>query len=79
MIGKTLALAATATIGIAAAFSWPDLQRYLKIRQISSRQLHPELVPVEGRINYPQHHAAGAPDGTGDFDSALRGGPAVIV
>ncbi|HUC56499.1 MAG TPA: hypothetical protein VMA95_03800 [Streptosporangiaceae bacterium] len=79
MIRKTLAVAAMAVVGIAVAIGWPDIQRFLKIKQISSGHLHPEMVPAEGRTTYPQRHAAGAPDGTGDFDSAHRGGPAVRI
>jgi hypothetical protein len=77
MIRKTLGLAALAVIGIAVAIGWPDIQRYLKIKQISGRQSHPEMVPAEGRTLYPQRHSAGAADGTGDFDSAHRGGPEI--
>jgi hypothetical protein len=79
MIKKTLVLAALAAVGAAIALGWPDIQRFMKIKQISGHQSHPEMVPAEGRTTYPQHHAAGAPDGTGDFDSASRGGPAVRV
>ena len=77
MIRKTLAVLTMAAAGVAIAIGWPDIQRFLKIRQISSARLHPEMVPAEGRTAYPQRHSAGAPDGTGDFDSAHRGGPAV--
>jgi hypothetical protein len=77
MIRKTLALAGMAAIGIAVAIGWPDIRRYLKIRQISSQEGHPEMVPAEGRSTYPHRHSGGAPDGTGDFDSAHRGGPAL--
>jgi hypothetical protein len=79
MIRKTLALGTMAAIGFAIAFGWPDARRYLKIRQISGWPSHPELVPAEGRTIYPQTHSAGAPDGTGDFESAHRGGPAAKV
>jgi hypothetical protein len=77
MIKKSFGLAATLGLGIAIAGAWPDLKRYLKIRQISASGLHPEMVPVRGRTAYPQRSGAGAPDGTGDFDSARRGGPAL--
>ena len=79
MIRKTLALAVMAAIGIAVTIGWPDIQRFLKIKRISGRQPHPEMVPAEGRTFYPQRPSAGAADGTGDFDSAQRGGPAVKV
>jgi len=66
-------LAATAT-GLFVAVSWQDIRRYLAIRQVSASP-HPEMIPAPGRTRYPQSHAAGAPDGTGDFDAAQRGGP----
>ena len=37
---------------------------------------HPGNVPAEGSTVYPQDAGHGAADGTGDFDSASRGGPA---
>jgi hypothetical protein len=77
MIRKTLGLATIGAIGTVIAFGWSDARRYLKIRQIS--ESHPELVPAEGRTVYPQRHSAGARDGTGDFDSARRGGPVLQV
>jgi hypothetical protein len=55
---------------------WPDIMRYVKIRQMSQGQGHPENVPAEGTISYPQDPADGVPDGTGQFSSARRGGPA---
>jgi hypothetical protein len=47
--------------GLAAliALQWQDINRYIKIKQISSGQGHPENVPVHGRIGYPQHPAPG--------------------
>ena len=76
MIKKAVGLAAMAAIGVAISIGWPDVQRYFKIRHLSAQNSHPEMVPAEGRSAYPQRHADGAPDGTGDFDSAQRGGPA---
>jgi hypothetical protein len=70
---KLLLAAAT---GMLLAVSWPDIKRYVTLKQASG-SLHPEKVPAHGRIGYPQSHAAGALDGTGDFDSAQRGGPAL--
>jgi hypothetical protein len=75
MIRKTMALAMVVAAGIAIATSWPDIKRFIKIKQLSGEQAHPENVPAEGRTSYPNRHEAGAPDGTGDFDSARRGGP----
>jgi hypothetical protein len=78
MIKKSLGLMATLGLGLAVTVAWPDLKRYLKIRQLSSTTPHPEIVPADGRIAYPQTAGAGAPDGTGDFDSAKRGGPRTL-
>ncbi|HEY3906466.1 MAG TPA: hypothetical protein VGM14_21330 [Streptosporangiaceae bacterium] len=77
MIMKSLGLAATLGLGVAVAANWPDLQRYLKIRKMSAAAPHPEVVPAGGRISYPRQSGGGVPDGTGDFDSAKRGGPAL--
>lgn len=46
------------------AGQWQDISRYIKIKQISSGQGHPENVPAHGRISYPQRRAPG-----GDLDS----------
>ena len=72
MIGKLLKFAAPAVIGALAVLSFPDAKRYVAIRRISSG--HPEVVPAEGAKAYSDA-AHAAPDGTGDFDSASRGGP----
>ena len=53
-----------------------DIVRYIKIKRLSRGQGRPELVPVRGSRSYPQRGGQGAADGTGDFDSASRGGPA---
>jgi hypothetical protein len=71
MIGKLLKFGAPAALGVLAALSFPDAKRYLQIRQISSG--HPEAVPAEGAKAYSDL-AHAVPDGTGDFDSAARGG-----
>jgi hypothetical protein len=57
------------------ASQWQDINRYLKIKQMSAGAGHPEFVPAGGSRSYDQPGTA-APDGTGDFDSARRGGPA---
>jgi hypothetical protein len=36
-------------------------------------------VPVEGHHSYPNGPGGGVPDGTGDFNSASRGGGPVSV
>jgi hypothetical protein len=51
-----------------------DIVRYIKIKRLSRGPGHPELVPVTGSKAYPRS-GQGAVDGTGDFDSASRGGP----
>jgi hypothetical protein len=77
MIRKVLVvLVPAAAVGLAAAAGWPDIKRYLKIRQMSQGQGHPENVPATGTSAYPAYPADGVPNGTGDFDSASRGGPA---
>ena len=67
------------TIGLAvaglAASQRQEITRYLKVKQMSSGTGHPENVPVSGSHAYPDA-GGGAADGTGDFDSASRGGPA---
>jgi hypothetical protein len=52
-----------------------EIIRYLKVKQMSAGTGHPENVPVSGSHAYPDP-GHGAADGTGDFDSASRGGPA---
>lgn len=52
-----------------------EITRYLKLKQMSSGTGHPENVPAGGSHAYPDP-GGGAADGTGDFDSASRGGPA---
>jgi Family of unknown function (DUF6893) len=76
MIKRTLQLAVLAAVAAAIAAGWPDIKRFLKIRQVSAGKAHPEKVPAAGRTVYPQRTWDGEPDGTGDFDSAMRGGPA---
>ena len=60
----------------AVALGWRDIARFLKIGQMSLGAGHPEVVPAAGKHTYPKHPGGGAADGTGDFDSASRGGPA---
>lgn len=76
MIKKVAGLAMLLAIGAAIATGWSDIKRFVKIRQVSAEPARPDKVPAEGRTAYPQRHDAGAADGTGDFDSANRGGPA---
>jgi hypothetical protein len=76
MIGKLLKFGAPITLGALAVLSFPDAKRYVQIRLISSG--HPEAVPAGGAISYSDA-AHAVPDGTGDFDSASRGGGPVQV
>lgn len=76
MIRKVMWLSVPAALGALVAFQWQDVLRYAKIKQMSLGQGHPEIVPAGGSIRYAQDSAHGDRDGTGDFDSARRGGPA---
>ncbi len=53
---------------------WREINRYIKLEQMSSRSGDPHSVPVEGTHAYPSP-GNGASDGTGEFDSGSRGGP----
>jgi hypothetical protein len=74
MVRKSLQVLIPTAMGLLIASQWQDIRRYLKIKQLSQGLGHPENVPVGGRMAYP-HPGDGEPDGTGDFDSARRGGP----
>ncbi|HEY2574861.1 MAG TPA: hypothetical protein VGI74_00990 [Streptosporangiaceae bacterium] len=74
---RKLALWLTAVAGgVLIAGQWPDIRRYVKIKSLSMGDGHPENVPAGGRTSYPQRPEDSAPEGTGDFDAARRGGPA---
>lgn len=62
-------------IGGLVVSPWKDGRRYVKIRQLSRGTGNPGSVPARGSTGYP-HRASRGADGTGDFDSARRGGPA---
>jgi hypothetical protein len=64
-----------ASLAAVVASQWRDIARYLKIERMSAGQGHPELVPAAGKHAYPRYPGTGVADGTGDFDSARRGGP----
>ena len=72
---KLLRSAAVAAVGWLAWSQRQDIVRYLKIRQMSEGGGHPGNVPAGGSHAYPAP-GRGTPDGTGDFVSADRGGPA---
>jgi hypothetical protein len=74
MIRKLLLIGGLAVAGMAIASQRHDIARYLKIRQMSLGDGHPNLVPASGSSSYPAP-GHGVSDGTGDFDSARRGGP----
>ncbi|MGH3155267.1 MAG: hypothetical protein ACRDNF_01625 [Streptosporangiaceae bacterium] len=76
MLRKGLMLTVIAGVLAALAGQRKDIARYVKIKRLSTGQGHPELVPVGGSAAYPQTAAAAEADGSGDFDSASRGGPA---
>ena len=75
MARKALWWVLPTAVAAALASQWQDIVRYLKIEQISLGRGHPDRVPAVGRHAYPRGPGAGAPDGTGDFDAARRGGP----
>ena len=77
MIRKALPILVSAGVTLLLASRWSDIKRYMRIKQLSLGQGHPENVPAEGRKFYPQRPGAGAADGTGDFGSASSGGPAL--
>jgi hypothetical protein len=72
---KTLLLAGVvgAAVALLARSQRQDATRYVKIKQMSMGNGHPENVPVSGSHGYPAA-GHGVADGTGDFDAASRGG-----
>jgi hypothetical protein len=72
---KLLRSAVVAAVGWLAWSQRQDIVRYLKIKQMSAGDGHPGNVPAGGAHAYPAP-GQGTPDGTGDFTSADRGGPA---
>lgn len=71
---RKLLIGGLAVAGLAVAVQWHDIVRYLRIRQMSLGNGHPEVVPASGATSYAKP-GRGASDGTRDFDSAARGGP----
>lgn len=65
MIGKALSLLIVAAGGAAVASQWPDIKRYVQIKQLSLGDGHPQNVPAHGRTAYPQSGEA-APDVVSD-------------
>ena len=77
MVSKAMGVMFPAAAALLTATQWVDIRRYVRIKELSMGQGHPEMVPVRGRVGYPQDPRRARPDGTGEFDSALRGGPKV--
>jgi hypothetical protein len=75
---KLLLMAGLAGAAFIVANQRQDIGRYVKIKQMSLGEGHPENVPAGGTRQYPAP-GQGAQDGTGDFDSARRGGPALAM
>jgi hypothetical protein len=76
MARKTLGLLIPVVAALLVVSGWNDIARFLKIKRLDLGSGHPEVVPAAGRKAYPQRPGDGTPDGTGEFDSAHRGGPA---
>jgi hypothetical protein len=74
MVRKALGLLVPAAIGALVASQWKEIARYLKIKQMSAGDGHPQAVPAAGSHGYPERPGTGAVDGTGEFDSPSRGG-----
>ena len=53
MIRKASLLLIPEVLGLLIPAQWPDIRRYLKIKQLSQGQGHPENVPVRGTSAYP--------------------------
>ena len=75
MARKALGVLIPAVLTLLVVAGWNDIIRFLKIKRLDLGGGHPEVVPAEGRKAYPQRPGDGTPDGTGEFDSAQRGGP----
>ena len=75
MIRKASRFLIPLAAGLVLASQRQDIARYLKIKQMSAGNGHPENVPAGGSHAYALP-GNGSQDGAGDFDSASRGGPA---
>jgi hypothetical protein len=78
VLRKAMGVMLPAVATVLTAANWADIRRYMRIKELSMGLGHPEMVPVRGRVGYPQDPRRAQPDGTGEFDSALRGGPKVV-
>jgi hypothetical protein len=57
---KALGFLIPVALGALVATQWDDIQRYVKIKQMSFGDGHPENVPAGGRAAYP--HPSGETD-----------------
>lgn len=73
MVRKGLLLLVPASVAVAVASQWKEIARYIKIDRMSAGGGSPQNVPAGGVQGY-RAPGSGASDGTGDFDSASRGG-----
>jgi hypothetical protein len=78
MAWKALRVLVPVGLALLVVAGWNDIIRFVKIKRLDLGGGHPEAVPAEGRKTYPQRPGTGVADGTGDFDSASRGGPAHV-
>lgn len=62
---KVLWLVIPAGLAALIAAQWQDIIRYVKIKQISMGEGHPENVPAHGRIAYPEQPAPSGDDRRG--------------
>ena len=62
---RKLLIGGLAATGLTVAVQRHDIVRYLKIKQMSWGDGHPEIVPASGATSYPAP-GRGAPDGTGE-------------
>jgi hypothetical protein len=51
---KVVGFLAPVALGLVVATQWDDIQRYVKIKQMSYGNGHPENVPAGGRAAYPR-------------------------
>jgi hypothetical protein len=54
VLGKMVPLLVASAAGALAVSQWPDIRRYIKIKQMSTGDGHPENVPVKGTAAYRQ-------------------------
>jgi hypothetical protein len=74
MTRKVLLFTIPLVVALLIASQWQEMARYLKVKQMSLGTGHPANVPASGSHAYPDPGDSAA-EGTGDFDSASRGGP----